>query len=179
MSVKAFKYYSIQAGGTPQPVIGTYLTAAVTQNQINAANPQGGLLQNLLTLTVADSTMFTGAAYADVVDPTTYFTERVRVVNVPSGTTVQVQGLQKPHPGGIYGTGSWVALGDFAQNLYIQAVAGNTGTLYIGTTAQMATTSGVGVIVSLVKGERRRAALRIFNLAAGAGERRDAEPVLD
>ena len=137
MANRAFKYYTIQAGGTPQPVIGTYLTAAVTASQAAAATSVGGDYHNPVTLTVADSSMFVGSTWANLVDPSTYAVERVTVNSVPDATHVIVQGLQHAHPGGAYGTGAWVALGDFAQSLYIQGLDGNTGALYVGVAPQM------------------------------------------
>ena len=151
MSVKAFKYYTIQAGGTPQPLIGTYLTVAVTPAVVNYANQAGGNL-NVVTLTVADSSMFLGAQYANITDPGTFASERVLVLNPPpSSTTLMVQGIQNAHPGGAYGTGAWVAVGDHAQNIYVQSLDGNTGALYVGTKPQMVKATGVFVIAKLVQ----------------------------
>jgi len=150
MASFAFKYFTIQSGGTPQPVIGSYLTAAVTQPVINAANPPGGDYQNPITLTVADSSMFTGFNWLNVIDPSTYATERAEILSVPSSTTVTVQGLKNTHPGGSYGTGSWVALGGLAQSLYVQGLDGNAGSLFIGTSPQMVKSTGVYVIAKLV-----------------------------
>ena len=148
MSVKAFKYFTIQAGGTPQPLVGTHLTAAVTTSQAAAATQTGGNL-NSVTLTVADSSMFVGAQYANIIDPSTYATESTLVLSAPTSTTVVVQGLQNAHPGGAYGTGSWVAVGDHAQNIYVQGLDGNTGALFIGTSPRMVTGTGAFVIVKL------------------------------
>lgn len=150
MAVQAFKYFTILAGGTPQPVIGSHLTAAVTQQQVTDSSAQGGLVNNPITVTVADSSMFIGAQYASIVDPTTYATDaKLRVLNVPSSTTVLLQGITLPHPGGAYGTGAWIALGSFAQELYVQGLDGNSGALYIGTSPQMVKATGVSVIAKV------------------------------
>lgn len=152
MAVQAFKYFTIQAGGTPQPLIGTVLSTAVTAAQAAALSLQGGLIQNSISLHVADSSMFIGAQYLSLIDPSTYATEsKLRVMAVPDSTHVVVTGLKNAHPGGAYGTGSWVALGNNAQQVYVQALDGNTGSLYLGTSAQMVTSTGVFVIAKLMK----------------------------
>jgi hypothetical protein len=144
---RAFKYFTIQSGGTPQPVVGTYLTAAVTANAAAHAMRWDQNINNPVILTVADSSMFVRSDYVNVVDPSTYVTERGMVAEVTDSTHIKVTGILKAHPGGAYGTGAWVALGAFAQSLYIQGKPGNTGLLYIGTTPQMVTATGVGTIV--------------------------------
>lgn len=146
MGARAFKYFTIQAGGTPQPLVGTWLTATVTQPQVSASRLQGGLIQNSLTLTVNDSSMCVGAEYVNVIDPSSYATERVRLITVPTSTTITVQGLQKSHVGGAYGTGAWVALGDMAESVVVQALDGNSGSLFVGDAPQMVTATGVHVL---------------------------------
>lgn len=143
----AFKYFTIQAGGTPQPVIGTHLTAAVTQQVVSYANQRE--LNNPIPLTVADSSMFVGFTWLNVIDPGTFATERAMILSVPSSTMVIVQGLKNPHPGGAVGTGSWVALGAFAQSLYIQGLDGNTGALFIGVSPQMVKATGAFVLAKI------------------------------
>jgi hypothetical protein len=150
MASFAFKYFTIQSGGTPQPVIGTYLTASITQPVINAANPPGNDYQNPVTMTVADSSMFVGFNWLNVIDVSTYATERAEIITVPSSTTVTVQGLKNIHTGGSYGTGAWVSLGVPAQSLYIQGLDGNSGSLYIGTSPQMSKSTGLYVIAKMV-----------------------------
>ena len=140
MSVSAFKYLTIQGGGTPQPLIGTWLTAAVT-------SPQG---DGSTTVSVNDTSMFAGASYAVFTDPATYAAERVRVSGIVNSTTMTVQGLRKPHPGGAYGTGAWVGLSDPCQQIYVQGKDGNSGALFIGTGPQMATATGAQVIAKIV-----------------------------
>lgn len=149
MANRAFKYYTIQAGGTPQPVIGTYLTAAISAAA--AANSQSWdkNINNPVTLTVADSSMFVMGDYVNVVDPSTYFTERGMVSSVTDSTHIKVTGILKTHPGGAYGTGAWVAWGGFAQSLYVQALDGNAGALYLGAAPNMVKATGVNVIAKL------------------------------
>lgn len=151
MSQSAFKYFTIQTGGVPQPLIGTWLTVAVTAAQIGAAFNSNTRTHSAMTLTVSDSSMFVGYNWLNVIDPTTFETERAMILAVPSSTTVQVQGLKSAHPGGVYGTGSWVALGAFAESVYVQGLDGNTGSLFIGTGPQMVTATGVLVLKKLVK----------------------------
>jgi hypothetical protein len=149
MSVAAFKYFTIQLGGTPQPLIGSYLTVAVTQAQANAANNLNAQQSYPLVLTVADSSMFVGFNWIDVTDPVTYATERVMITGVLDATHVQVQGIKNAHPGGAYGTGAWVALGALAQDVFVQGLDGSTAALYIGVTPKMVKATGVGVIFKL------------------------------
>jgi hypothetical protein len=146
MANRAFKYLTIQAGGTPQPVVGSYLTAPLTQGQVDASMAYSDNVQSPVTLTVDDSSVFQKGDYVNVVDPTTFATERGQVYSVPDATHIKVYGLKSPHPGGAYGTGAWVANGSFAQSVYIQAKDGNTGALYIGTQPQMVKASGAFVI---------------------------------
>lgn len=151
MAVQAFKYFTIQSGGTPQPLIGSYLTAAVTQTQVTAAGmARDGLVTLPITVAVADSSPFVGAQYAQIVDPTTYVTEGfLRVIAAPTSTSVLLQGILKPHPGGAYGTGAWIALANYSQQIYVQAKDGNTGALYLGTSPKMVISTGVLVIAKL------------------------------
>lgn len=150
MGVFAYKYLTIQAGGTPQPLIGTWLTAAVTQPQINASQPaQNNLANNVVTLTVSDTSMFASANYAVVTDPSTFVAEKVRLGAVLTTTTMTVLGLQKTHPGGAYGTGAWVGVGDLCQNIYVQAKDGNTGALFIGANPRMVTSTGLYMIAKI------------------------------
>lgn len=147
---RAFKYYTIQGGGTPQPIIGTRLTAAVTANVAAQALSWDQNINNPITLTVADSSMFVRGDYVNVIDPSTYVTERGMVATVTDGTHIQATGILKAHPGGAYGTGAWVALGAFAQSLYVQAKDANTGSLFIGAGPQMVSSTGVLVIAKIV-----------------------------
>lgn len=149
MSVFAFKNFTIQAGGTPQPVIGTWLTAAVTQAQATAGFNNNSRQALPITLTVSDSSMFLGWNWLNVIDPGTFATEKAMIVAVPDSTHVTVQGLRNAHPGGAYGTGSWVALAAFGQNVFIQAIDGNAAALFLGVTPQMVKATGVGVIFKL------------------------------
>ena len=149
MAQRAYKNFAIQAGGTPQPLIGTWLTAAVTAAEAAALTLQGGGIQNAITLTVADSSMFDGAQYLSITDPSTYATEsKLRVIAAPTATTVVVTGLKNAHPGGVYGTGSWVYVGDLASVVRVQAAA-NTGVLYIGDSPRMVKATGIHVLYTL------------------------------
>lgn len=149
MSVAAFKYFAIQSGGTPQPVIGTWLTAALTQPVVNAGYNFTSQIYSAVTLTVNDTSMFAGFNYLNVIDPGTYATEKALILSVTDATHVLVQGLQNAHPGGVYGTGAWVALSCFGQNLYVQAKDGNAGALFIGTAPTLVKATGVSVIAKL------------------------------
>jgi hypothetical protein len=142
MANRAFKFLTIQAGGTPQPVVGSWLTTPVTQGAVDASYAYSDNVQSPLLLEVNDSSVFQKGDYINVIDPGTFLAERGQVYSVPDATHLRVYGLKNPHPGGAYGTGAWVANGSFAQSLYIQSKAGNTGPLYIGTGPQMDSSTG-------------------------------------
>lgn len=148
---QAFKYFTIQAAGTPQPLVGTWLTAALSVPVVNAAYNPTSQTYTPVTLTVNDSSMFVGFNWLNVIDPGTFAVERAMILAVPSSTTVQVQGLKNAHAGGAYGTGAWVALGGFAQEVTVQGLDGNTGALYVGTSPQMVKATGVFVLTKLVQ----------------------------
>lgn len=153
MGARGFKYFTIQSGGTPQPLIGSYLTAALTAAAASAGTLQGGLIQNKITLTVADSSMFTGAEYATITDPGTFFTERVRVLSTPSSTTMTVQALDgvalSTHPGGAYGTGAWVALGDLVQSINVQILDTVVNAMWVGDSPRLVKATGVHALYKL------------------------------
>lgn len=147
MGARAYKYFTIQDGGVPQPLVGSYLTASVLAPQVI----ENGLIQNNVTLTVADSSMFVGAQYANVIDVGTYAQERVRLISAPTATTIVVQGLKNAHAGGAYGTGAWVSVGDLVETVVVQSLDGNTAALYVGDSPQLVKATGVHVLTKIVE----------------------------
>lgn len=135
MAHRTFQYYSIAATGTPQPLVGTTLTAALAAN----SNPDVPFLA-----TVASSAMFRQNDYFMVTNNSTGVQERIKVRSVPSGTTVQLQGVLNNS----YPSGSSVSLGILVNSTYVQAKDGNAGTLYIGNAWNM-TSAGASLIAQL------------------------------
>jgi len=124
---RTFKKYTIQAGGTPQPVVGTWLTATTAPT---AADPEGEILTNF---PVNDSSMFQPGDYAQFIKANLTAIELGRVQKVPDGTHITVRGIAQTRVGGAFGTGDFVALALPANKTYIQSTPGNTGLLFLGT----------------------------------------------
>jgi hypothetical protein len=135
MSQRAFKYFSITAGGTPQPLVGTTLTAA-----LNApTNPD-----TAVTATVADSSMFLAGDATRLESTGAATEERVRVFQVVDATHIQLVGVKFNHLSGIF-----VRLSISINSIYIQALDGNLGALYIGLSSAMVKATGVQVVAKL------------------------------
>lgn len=141
MSQRTFKYFSIVAGGTPQPLVGTTLTAAV--NAPTGAGSTLALADILTVLTVADTSMFLNGDYA-MLDSTGANEERVQVFQVLTGNTMSVKGMLKNHANGAY-----VRLAALANSTYVQGLDANAGALYIGTSSALVKATGVFVIAKL------------------------------
>lgn len=134
---RTFKYFTIAAGGTPQPLIGTTTTAVITPSLASVfptPSPVG--------LPIADSSMFTKG---DVIFVDVGANQEVAVVfSVPTSTLLQVTGLFKAHSSGVY-----VGLNIPVNSLYVQTKDGNAAAIYIGTSNSMVKATGVGVIAKL------------------------------
>jgi hypothetical protein len=145
MSLRAFKEYTIVAGGTPQPLIGTTITAAVGP----VAYPQGIPGPNaLLSITVADNSMFQSGDWAMIGKPSTG-EERLQVMSISSTTIVKAL---VPYPGGLTGTylsGAYFRLGNAINSSFIQTIIGNSGAIYIGTKDTMVKAGYVFVVATL------------------------------
>lgn len=122
---RAFKKYTIVAGGTPQPLIGTTLGAATGPS----GTDQNGDPSNVNVL-VADSSMFRGGDWAVIGTTAGGDEERVFVQKVPDATHITVKGMAKAHL-----NGAFVRLGIQAQSVYVQTIQGNAAAIYIGTQA--------------------------------------------
>jgi hypothetical protein len=132
MSQRSTRYYAIAAGGSPQPVFGTKLTAAAAASK------------NPVTLVVADSSPFFVNEFA-VLEPLASFPERQRVTAIPDSTHITVAALLFAHASGVY-----VALGAQLSSLYIQAKDGNVGALYIGNNPNLKKDTGSPAGQSLI-----------------------------
>jgi uncharacterized Zn-binding protein involved in type VI secretion len=145
MAVRTFKYFTIQNTNTPQPVIGTWITAA---SVTPVPDFQG---ETLVTLAVNDNSMFTKGdnVVAQAVNGTVV--ERGKVFSTSGGNSVVVQGLKTARVGGVFGTGDFLSLANQAFSLYIQSLDGALGNLSVGTSPTFNPTTGVGMVLKMVK----------------------------
>lgn len=141
MSERAFKYFTITAGGTPQPLVGTTLSAAVVAPV--ASGSQLAVSDQLTTLPVVDSSMFLKGDYA-MLDSVGALEERVRVFAVIDATHIQVIGMQFNHA-----NGAFVRLAVLANSIYVQTKDGNVGAIFIGLSSAMVKATGVQVVAKL------------------------------
>lgn len=127
MAIRAFKQFAIQTGGTPQPLVGTWVTATTPP----AAQDQGG--NSLTLLPVNDSSMFQAGDWAYLVSAALANPERVYVQSVPDATHIKVRNLINVRTGGGFGVGDFVALAIAINSTFVQQVQANVGGLFIGT----------------------------------------------
>jgi hypothetical protein len=138
--VRQFKTYSIATSSTPQPLVGTTLTAALSAQ----SNPDA-----TYTATVADSSMFFQGSFFVVGKPSTG-QERVLVQAIPSGTTVTLKGVLKNS----YVSTTFVTLGTAINSTYVQTKDGNAAVIYIGIGDAMSTTAYVAKLQAVGSGSQ-------------------------
>lgn len=124
--VRAFKYFTIASGGTPQPLIGTTTTAAIGPVSV----PPGTPVKPILVIPVTDGSMFLGADWVILGKPSTG-EERLYVLSV-SGNNVTVK-LPDGGLTGIYASGAYFRLALNINSTYVQTKDGNAGPIYLGT----------------------------------------------
>jgi hypothetical protein len=134
--LRTFKYFTITAGGTPQPLIGTTTTAAV------GPVPASG---NTFVIPVADGSIFRKGDWAIIGKPSTG-EERVFVQSV-SGNNVTV--LAQNGLTGTYLSGAYFRLSVLINSSYVQPEDGNAGALYIGTSDVMVKATFAFCVVKL------------------------------
>lgn len=132
MANRTFKQFSIAAGGTPQPLIGTTLGAAT----VVSSTP--------VNVLVGDSSMFKSGDWAWFGTIAGSDEERQLVISVPDGTHIKVQKLDVAHL-----NGAVVRLGNLANSFYVQCKKGNAGSIFVGTQG-MNKTGLVKVIAELL-----------------------------
>jgi hypothetical protein len=139
---RTFKTFTINTTSTPQPLVGTYITAAGT--------PIGPDFQGeqITTLTVSDTSMFLQGDYVLLQSATYTNKELVRVQKVTNSTTMVIRGSTLVRTGGVFGTGDFVSLAIPVNGVFVQATPGNAALLYIGTVG-MVVSGEVKVIASL------------------------------
>lgn len=123
MALRAFKAYTIAAGGTPQPLIGTTTTAATGPG---GTDPNGDL--SVVKIPVADSSMFQGGDWAIIGSTANADEERVWVKSAPDSTHIIVQKMALTHV-----TASYVRLSVMCQTVDVRTGNANTGGIYVGT----------------------------------------------
>jgi len=129
--IRTFKYVALTSAGTPQPVFGTTLTAAVS-------------LGSQVSVPVTDSSFF---LKGDQVNFDVGASEETTTVfSVPDGTHIVVNALTKAHANGTY-----VRLSGSISAVYIQTLDGNTSAIVIGNKSTMVKATGVGCIAKLIQ----------------------------
>lgn len=113
--IRAFKQFTIVAGGTPQPLVGTTLSAAT----LASATPQ--------SVAVVDSSMFKQGDWAVFGTVAGADEERQLVTKVVDGTHIKVNSLEKAHA-----SGAFVRSGILINSVYVQRDLTGAGLLYIG-----------------------------------------------
>jgi hypothetical protein len=141
--IRTFKKFTIAAGGTPQPLIGTTTTAAVGPT----AYPQGQVGSSaILVIPVTDGSMFYAGCYAVIGKPSSG--EERLYVSVVSGNNVTVQ-IPQGGITGTYGSGAYIRLGQAMNSTYVQTISGNAGSIYIGTRDTLSKTTLAYVVALL------------------------------
>jgi hypothetical protein len=128
---RTFKEFTVVAGNTPQPLIGTKLGAATVISSVETS------------VLVADSSMFRAKDKAAIGTLAVGDEEITLVTSVPDATHIKVQGLAKAHL-----INAYVRLVGSAEALYVQTKDGNTGAIFLGTQG-MVKTGFVNCIVEL------------------------------
>lgn len=137
MSQRTFKYFTIVSGGTPQPLVGTTLSAALTA----PLNPD-----TAVNAAVADSSMFLNGDWVVLEVDGAALEERVKVFNVPDSTHIKLVGVKNSHA-----SGAIVRLGTAINSLFVQSKDGNAAPLFIGTSSAMVKAIGAFVIAKIVQ----------------------------
>lgn len=135
---RAFKYVSLVAAGTPQPLFGSTTSAIVGQ--------VGTETTSLQSIPVADSSWFNPGDYF-ILNPensTLSMRETLQVISVPDSTHIKTQNVQFTHASGVY-----VQLAIPCLSVFVQIKTGNTSPIFIGNNYAMAKSTGVFCLVEL------------------------------
>lgn len=134
--LKTFKYYTITAGGTPQPLLGTTLTTALAA--YSGENDQ--------LVTVGDTSMFFNGSWATFDSGSNE--ERGLVDKIVSSTQMRVKFLKLAHAATVT-----VRLSISVNQIYVQTVDGAAGALFLfngPATTVFASSTGVGMVAKLL-----------------------------
>lgn len=139
--IRTFKYISLTASGTPQPVFGTKTTAAIAP--AGASGSQENSNQNAqVSVPVADSSIFLAGDIVNV--DVAANEEKTTVASIPDGTHVVLSALALNHASGIF-----VRLSVPIAQVYVQTKDGNTGAIYIGNKYNLVRATGAFIIAKL------------------------------
>jgi hypothetical protein len=139
---RTFKAFTVATAGTPQPLIGTTISAAIAAGA------------HMIKVQVADSSMFVGEDWAllrTIAGVSPDVEERVFIAKVDDSTHVTFKDVATAFP-----SGSWLRLAGNYSSIFVQSIDGNTGNLYIGTSRD------------LVKASYTKVAAEISHVAAGS-----------
>lgn len=120
--VRSFKGFNVAAAGTPQPLVGTKLNAALAAGQ-------------MLTATVLDSSMFINNDWAVLMETNGTLRERVAIASIPDATHVVIRSVVNSHA-----SGAWLQLGGGCADMTVQIIgsASASSFFYVGTDFSMA-----------------------------------------
>jgi hypothetical protein len=119
--LRTFKQFTVTAAGTPQPLVGTKLNAALAAG-------------SMLTATVLDSSMFINNDWAILMETNGTLRERVAIASIPDATHVVIRNVVNAHA-----SGAWLQLAGGCADVNVMAVGvGAGGTFfYLGTDFNM------------------------------------------
>src|SRR6185437_3074586 len=122
---RTFSLRTITAGGTPQPLIGTTISAPVGPFTSGPSSPS-------ISVPVVDSSIFLVGDRVIVQTVTATKAESCKVVSIPDGTHIAVDNLANARV-----SGDVVSLALPVNSVYVQCNPGNTGAIFIGTAPNM------------------------------------------
>lgn len=128
---RTFKYNVVATPGTPQPMIGTNLAAAIVAGHMVVAQ-------------VPDSSMFVQQDYVELQTPAGANKERCRIQAIPDGTHITLLDVASNHA-----INEWVSLAGGTAEIGVQTKDGNVGNIYIGNSPVFNKGTGVGLLFEL------------------------------
>lgn len=140
VSIRSFKYYAIGVTNTPQPLIGTTLTAATVNTVPKQSDPS---IQ--ISITVADTTPFLPGDDAALLNTDGSGLLTVNVVSITDATHMVVQGLFRR----AYPVGAYLSLATNVNSPYVQCKPGNAAAIGIGSKYDVSLSTGVHLIAVL------------------------------
>ena len=136
MALRTFKKFTIVAGGTPQPCVGTTIVGSLGPTADRDA---------VYTIQVADSTVFRAKTDWAIIGKPSTGEDRVFVLAVTDSTHIVVQGGLKNS----YLTGAYIRPSFQVNSSYVQTTMGNAGAIYIGNTDAMVKATGAFCVAIL------------------------------
>ena len=130
---RGFKAMVVANAGTPQPLIGTTISAAI---------PAGA---TQVKVQVADSSMFLQGDWAVLIEANGTLRERVFIAVVPDSTHVTFKLVNNAHA-----SGAFLQLAGACADVFVQSLDGSIGTFYIGTDITMVKATFAKVIAKIL-----------------------------